>query len=65
MTTGWAFEGESETVGVAVAHRKAADRELAGVDDLACRQRNELQRNRRTPLAPKPRKHPDDDIESG
>ena len=34
MTADLAFEGESEAVGVAVADRKAADRELASVEDL-------------------------------
>jgi hypothetical protein len=52
MTAGLAFKGESEAVGVAVGHRKAEDRKFAAVDDLTCRQRNELQWNGRPSLAP-------------
>jgi hypothetical protein len=63
MTADLAFEGESEAVGVAVADRKAADRELAGVEDLTFCQRHELQRNRRSSFAPQACEHPNDDIE--
>src|ERR1700739_797871 len=45
MTADLAFEGESEAVGVAVAVRKAADRERASVEDLTFRQGHELQWN--------------------
>src|ERR1700739_1776250 len=45
MTADLAFEGESEAVGVAVADRKAADRERASVEDLTFRQGHELQWN--------------------
>src|SRR6185437_4968676 len=61
MTARPAFKGESKTVGVAMSYRKAADCEFAGVEHLA-RQRNELQRYRRTPLAPQAGQHPDDNI---
>ena len=63
MTASLAFEGESEAVRVAVTDRKAADRELAGVEDLTFHQRNELQRNRRPSRAPQAREHPNDDVE--
>jgi hypothetical protein len=64
MTADLAVEGESEAVGVAVTDRKAADRELASVEDLTFRQRHELQRNRRSSFAPQTREHPNDDVES-
>src|SRR4029078_3531986 len=62
MTADLAFEGESEAVGIAMADRKAADRELASVEDLTFRQGHELQRNRRSSFAPQAREHPNDDF---
>jgi hypothetical protein len=44
-------------------YAKAVDREFADVEDAAFRQRDKLERNGRPSLAPKARKHPDDDIE--
>src|SRR5262249_58950694 len=61
LTADLAFEGESEAVGVAVADRKAADRELASVEELTLPQWHELQRNRRSSFAPQAREHPSDD----
>src|SRR5690242_8564606 len=63
MTARPAFEAEAETVGVAVTHRKTVDGEIARVEHRSRRQRNELERNGRPPLAPESRKHPDHDIE--
>ncbi len=42
MATDLTFEGKPEAVCVAVGDRKAPDREGAGVEDLAGRQRNEI-----------------------
>src|SRR5206468_9888718 len=42
MTAGLAFEGEAEAVRVAMSDWKATDREVAGVEDPAGRQRDEL-----------------------
>jgi Protein of unknown function (DUF3750) len=63
MTAGPAFEREPETVGVPMTYRKAANREITGVEDRPCRQRSEFERNGRPPLTPKAREHPDDDLE--
>jgi hypothetical protein len=63
MAANPACEREAEAVGVAMPDRKAVDRELAGVDHLTCRQRSELQRNRRLSFSPQPGEHPDDDVE--
>ena len=62
MTADRAFEGEGEAVGVAMSDRKAADREVAGVEYLASNQRNKFERNGRASLAPQTREHPDDDF---
>jgi hypothetical protein len=63
VTASLAFEEESEAVGVAVTDRKAADRELASVEDLTLRQAHELQQNRRSSFAPQAREHPNDDVQ--
>src|SRR6185437_3414224 len=63
MTAALAFEGEAEAVGVAMPDRKAADRELIGVEYRTCRQRNQLERNGRPPFSPQPGEHPDNDVE--
>jgi len=55
VTAGPAFEGEPETIGVAMTHRKAVNREVAGIEDRARRKRNEFQGNGRPPLTPKAR----------
>src|SRR5262249_16574652 len=61
MTADLAFQGKSEAVGVAVADRKAADRELASVEDLTFRQGHELQRASPSSFAQQAREHPNDE----
>jgi hypothetical protein len=63
MTAAPTFEGEAEAVGVAMSDRKATDREVAGVEDPAGRQRDEFKRNRRLSLTPQPREHAYDNVE--
>ena len=63
MPTRAGSERERETVGVAMADPEAVDRDFAGVEDLAFRQRNERERNRCPSLAPETCQHPDDDVE--
>src|SRR5712672_2325805 len=63
MTAGPANKGEAEAVSLAMPYRKATDSEVAGIEHLARRQRGELQRNGRSPLAPQAREHSGDDVE--
>src|SRR5258708_35391050 len=47
-----------------MAHTKAVDCEISGVDDPSFRQWDKLQRDRRPSLAPEAREHPGDDLAS-
>src|SRR3954447_8257090 len=63
MTAYLAFECKPEAIRVAVAHRKAVDRELSEVDHPPILQRDELQRDGCPSLAPEAREHPSDNFE--
>ena len=63
MPTHLAVERKREAFGIAMTHTETVDGKFADVEDPSLRQRNELQRDGGSSLAPESGEHPDDDVE--
>ncbi len=63
MPTHLAVERKREAFGIAMTHTETVDGEFADVEDPPLRQRNELQRDGGSSLAPESGEPPDDDVE--